>query len=136
MNHNRQSEPEPVRIDAWLWAARFFKTRALARQAIERGRVQLGGAPCKPAHAVKPGDRLRVQRGEEIFEVEVRALAAKRGSATLAQALYAESAASLAARVAASAQRQAERAGYQPPPRRPNKRARRLLRALGDIDAN
>ncbi|HET7932223.1 MAG TPA: RNA-binding S4 domain-containing protein [Rhodanobacteraceae bacterium] len=124
----------PPRIDAWLWAARFFKTRALAKQAVERGRVTLADAALKPSHAVKPGDALRITRGEETFEVEVTGLAHKRGSAAVAQTLYRESAASIAAREAARAQRRAERAGYQPPPKRPDKRARRLIRALGDLD--
>jgi len=129
-------EGEGARIDAWLWAARFFKTRSLAKQAIERGRVTITGKPCKPSSTVKVGDSLRVTRGEEIFEVEVSGLAHKRGSAALAQTLYRESEASVAARKAAIEQRRAERAGYQPPPKRPDKRARRLIRALGDIDAN
>ncbi|MGH8110798.1 MAG: RNA-binding S4 domain-containing protein [Rhodanobacteraceae bacterium] len=127
---------DQVRIDAWLCAARFFKTRALAKQAAERGRVTRAGAACKSSHVVKVGDRLRIARGDEIFEVAVRGLAHKRGSAALAQTLYRESEASMKAREAARAQRRAERAGYQPPPRRPDKRARRLLRALGDIDAS
>jgi len=129
------NEQIPVRIDAWLWAARFFKTRALAKQAVERGRVTLAGAVPKPSHALHVGDRLRVVRGEEIFEIEVIALAHKRGSAALAQTLYRESETSIKARETAREQRRAERAGYQPPPKRPDKRARRLIRALGDIDA-
>ena len=124
----------PVRVDAWLWAARFFKTRALAKQAVERGRVTIAGAACKPSHEVRVGDALRITRGEECFEVEATALAHKRGSAAVAQSLYRESAASIAAREAARAQRSAERAGFQPPPKRPDKRARRLIRALGDLD--
>ena len=128
------SDQTAIRIDAWLWAARFFKTRSLAKQAVERGRVTLAGATLKPSHAVKPGDTLRITRGGEIFEVEVAALAHKRGSAALAQTLYREADASIEAREAAREQRRAERAGYQPPAKRPDKRARRLIRALGDID--
>ena len=127
---------DQVRIDAWLWAARFFKTRALAKQAIERGRVTVDGAACKPAHTVKIGEALRIARGDETFEITVAGLAHKRGSSTLAQALYRESAASITARENAREQRRAERAGYQPPPKRPDKRARRLIRALGDFDAS
>jgi ribosome-associated heat shock protein Hsp15 len=126
---------EPVRIDAWLWAARFFKTRSLARQAVERGRVLRDGAACKPSHAVKIGDALRVARGEETFEIEVTDLAHKRGSAALAQTLYRELEDSVKSRLAARERLRAERAGFMPPPKRPDKRARRLLRALGDIDA-
>ena len=128
------SDQTATRIDAWLWAARFFKTRALAKQAVERGRVTLVEMTLKPSHAVKPGDRLRITRGEETFEVEVTALAHKRGSVALAQTLYRESEASIEAREAAREQRRAERAGFTPPPKRPDKRARRLIRALGDID--
>lgn len=124
-----------VRVDAWLWAARFFKTRALAKQAVERGRVTIGGSTCKPSHELRVGDKLRITRGEEVFEIEVAGLAHKRGSAAVAQSLYRESEASMRARAAAREQHRAERAGYQPPPRRPDKRARRLLRALGDLDS-
>lgn len=124
-----------TRIDAWLWAARFFKTRSLAKQAVERGRVAIAGASCKPAHLVRVGDSLRITRGEETFEVRVLALSGKRGSAALAQTLYRESEASVRAREDARAQRRAERGGYQPPPKRPDKRARRLIRALGDLDS-
>jgi ribosome-associated heat shock protein Hsp15 len=123
-----------IRIDAWLWAARFFKTRALAKQAVERARVTIGDAACKPSHEVRFGEKLRIKRGEETFEVEVTGLAHKRGSAAVAQTLYHESEASIKACEAAREQRRAERAGYQPPPKRPDKRARRLIRALGDID--
>jgi ribosome-associated heat shock protein Hsp15 len=127
-------DQSPVRIDAWLWAARFFKTRALAKQAVERGRVTLAGAALKPSHAVKPGDALRITRGDETFELEVTGLAHRRGSAAVAQSLYRESGMSIKARETAREQRRAERAGYQPPSKRPDKRARRLIRALGDID--
>lgn len=128
-------DDESTRIDAWLWAARFFKTRALAKQVVERGRVAIAGVACKPAHEVHVGDALRVTRGEETFEVEVTGLAHKRGSVAAAQALYREAEASIRARESLREQRRAERAGYQPPPKRPDKRARRLIRALGDIDS-
>jgi ribosome-associated heat shock protein Hsp15 len=129
------SDQSSVRVDAWLWAARFFKTRSLAKQAVERGRVTLAGAALKPSHAMKPGDALRITRGDETFEIEVTGLAHKRGSAAVAQSLYRESEASIKSREAARERRHAERASYQPPPKRPDKRARRLIRALGDIDS-
>lgn len=128
-------DPGCIRIDVWLWAARFFKTRALAKQAVERGRVRLAGASCKPSHPVRVADSLRITRGEETFEIEVLALSGKRGSVAHAQALYREAEASIRARADAREQRRAERGGYQPPPKRPDKRARRLIRALGDIDS-
>ncbi|MFN7137209.1 MAG: RNA-binding S4 domain-containing protein [Thermomonas sp.] len=124
-----------VRLDLWLWAARFFKTRALAKHAIETGKVEVGGQRAKPARGVRVGDALVVQRAEERFEIEVLALSDTRGPASVAQALYRESGASRQARAHARAQRAAERAGFQPPGTKPDKRARRLIRALGDIDA-
>ncbi|HET6913750.1 MAG TPA: RNA-binding S4 domain-containing protein [Rhodanobacteraceae bacterium] len=129
------SEQAGVRADSWLWAARFFKTRSLAKQAIEHGQVEINGAACKPSRPMHIGDRLRVRRGEESFEIEVLALSGKRGSAAVAQTLYRESESSRLAREAARERRRAERAGYQAPAGKPDKRARRLIRALGDIDS-
>lgn len=124
-----------VRLDLWLWAARFFKTRALAKQAIETGKVDVGGQRAKPARAVRIGDGLRIVRGEEIFEIVVAGLSDTRGPAPVARALYAESEGSRLAREARMAELRASRAGYQAPEQKPDKRARRLIRALGDIDA-
>ena len=126
---------DSLRLDVWLWAARFYKTRSLAKQAIETGKVEVGGQRAKPSRTVRVGDALRITRGEETFEVAVLGLSDARGPAPVAQALYAESDASRAARDAMRAQRAAERAGYRPPEGRPDRRARRLIRALGDIDA-
>ena len=131
-----QTETVPsVRLDLWLWAARFFKTRALAKHAIETGKVEIGGQRAKPARGVRVGDALQVTRLEERFEIEVLALGTVRGPASVAQTLYRESDASKQAREQVRAQRAAERAGYHPPDTKPDKRARRLIRALGDIDA-
>ena len=124
-----------VRLDLWLWAARFFKTRALAKQAIETGKVEVGGQRAKASRQVHVGDALVVARGEERFELEVRGLSDTRGPASVAQVLYAESEASRERRAAERATRAAERAGYRAPETKPDKRARRLIRALGDIDA-
>lgn len=124
-----------IRLDIWLWAARFYKTRALAKHAVETGKVDVGGQRAKPARAVRVGDALRVARAEETFEIEVLALSDTRGPAPVAQALYAESAASKQRREAQRAQRRAEAGGYRPPTGKPDKRARRLIQALGDIDA-
>jgi ribosome-associated heat shock protein Hsp15 len=126
---------EHVRLDLWLWAARFYKTRSLAKHAIETGKVDVGGQRAKPSRVVRVGDAMRVMRGEEVFEVEVRGLSDTRGPASVAQTLYVESEASRARREASRATRAAERAGYQAPETKPDKRARRLIRALGDIDA-
>ena len=124
-----------VRLDLWLWAARFFKTRSLAKQAVETGKVEAAGQRAKSSRAVRVGDVLVITRGGEVFEVEVRAPGDRRGSAAVAQTLYVESDASRQRREVALAARRAERAGYQAPQSRPDKRARRLIRALGDIDA-
>ncbi|GHB97108.1 heat shock protein 15 [Thermomonas carbonis] len=124
-----------VRLDLWLWAARFYKTRALAKHAIETGKVDVGGQRAKPSRSVRVGDALVVARGEERLEVEVVGLNTMRGPASIAQALYRESVASKLAREQARAVRAAERAGFSPPESKPDKRARRLIRALGDIDA-
>lgn len=80
-----------VRMDKWLWAARFFKTRSLAARACELGRVESNGQPAKPARAVRTGDRLQVKNDSGDFQVEVLALSEVRGPAAVAQALYRES---------------------------------------------
>lgn len=129
-------EAATIRLDLWLWAARFFRTRALAKQAIETGKIEVDGQRAKPSRGVRIGDVLVVARGEERFEVEVLGLSGTRGPASIAQALYRESDASKLAREQLRANRAAERAGYRPPDGKPDKRARRLIRALGDIDAS
>ncbi|MHB1188246.1 RNA-binding S4 domain-containing protein [Thiobacillus sp.] len=89
---------DKMRLDKWLWAARFFKTRSLATQAIDNGRVKQNGERIKPAREVKPGDRLDVQLGDADWTLTVRALAMQRGPAPVAQALYEEDPASHARR--------------------------------------
>ncbi len=119
-------EQEELRLDRWLWAARFFKTRGLAQQAIAGGHVHLNGQRVKAARAVRPGDRLEITRGDERFELRVLALAARRGPAAAARGLYEESEASLAAREAARVLRR-DLAGTRPPAARPDKRDRRRI---------
>ena len=80
---------DKVRIDKWLWAARFFKTRSLATEAVTGGRVHMDGQRVKPAKDVRVGDRLEITIGEAVFAVEVLGLADKRGPASQAQGLYA-----------------------------------------------
>ena len=126
---------EGVRLDVWLWATRFFKTRALAKQAIEAGRVEVNRAAGKPARTIRIGDRLKITRGEDRYEIEVAALVSRRGSAAVAQQCFRETDASRAAREGAAQQRRFAAAGYTKPASKPDKRARRLIRALGDIDA-
>ncbi|MES5815759.1 RNA-binding S4 domain-containing protein [Pseudoxanthomonas sp. Soil82] len=127
--------PNPVRLDVWLWAARFFRTRSLAKQAVETGKVDVAGQRPKSSRAVRVGDTLQVTRGEEVFDVVVLDLSDTRGPAPVAQALYAETDASRARREQQRLQRAAMRDGYRPPEHKPDKRARRLIQALGDIDA-
>jgi ribosome-associated heat shock protein Hsp15 len=134
--HSGRAAEASVRIDVWLWAARFFRTRTLARQAVETGKVEVGGQRPKPSRAVRVGDAMRVARGDDVFEVEVLGLSDDRGPAPVAQALYRESEASRTAREEALKLRKAARDGFRPPEGRPDKRARRLIRALGDIDAS
>jgi ribosome-associated heat shock protein Hsp15 len=131
----QESSSHAVRLDIWLWAARFFRTRSLAKQAVETGKVDVGGQRAKSSRAVRVGDVLVIARGDEAYEIEVRGISDQRGSAPVAQALYVESEASRLRREAAATQRRAERTGYQAPQSKPDKRARRLIRALGDIDA-
>ena len=119
-------EQDDVRLDRWLWAARFFKTRGLAQEAISGGHVHLNGQRAKAARGVRPGDRLDISRGAERFEVEVVALAARRSSAATARTLYQETAASVAAREAVRQLRR-DLAGSRPPATRPDKRARRRI---------
>ena len=119
-----------MRIDKWLWAARFFKTRSLAQHAVAGGRVKLGGDRIKPAHAVKPGDALSVRIEEIEWQVIVRGLSERRGPAPEAKKLYEESAASVTERLRLMDLR---RWGTEPASRlkgRPTKRDRRLLEKL------
>ena len=124
-----------VRIDLWLWATRFFKTRSLAKQAIEAGKIEINGQGCKPSRAVHVGDRLHVTRGDERFEIQAAALSERRGPASVAQQLYRETDESIARRLAEREQKRLANAGFQAPKSKPDKRARRLIQALGDIDA-
>jgi ribosome-associated heat shock protein Hsp15 len=124
-----------VRIDLWLWAARFYKTRSLAKQAIESSRVEIDGQPVKPSRTVRIGDVWHVRRGDELFEVEVLQLSDKRASATVAQTLYRESPESIERRAAEREKKRMEATGYRAPAGKPDKRARRLIQALGDLDA-
>jgi ribosome-associated heat shock protein Hsp15 len=84
-----------VRIDKWLWAARFFKTRSLATDAVDRGRVRLGGDAIKPSRTVKRDDKLTIDNGSNAWEVVVTGISDQRGSATIAAKLYEETAASI-----------------------------------------
>ncbi|MCW8917726.1 MAG: S4 domain-containing protein [Gammaproteobacteria bacterium] len=118
---------DKVRLDKWLWAARFFKTRALATEAINGGHVHLNGSRVKPSRPLLIGDRLTIRKGADSYEVTVLQLADKRGSATLARELYAEEEAARLKREQLAEQRRLEMAMQPHPPRRPDKKGRRQI---------
>jgi ribosome-associated heat shock protein Hsp15 len=120
-----------VRIDKWLWAARFFKTRSLATDAVDGGKVRVNGDRIKPARPVKVGDRLDIDNGSTEWEVVVRDLAEKRGSAAIAQTLYAETEQSIANRQQKAEQRRYFREPSADIKGRPTKRDRRQMDRSG-----
>jgi ribosome-associated heat shock protein Hsp15 len=119
-----------VRIDKWLWAARFFKTRSMAERACELGRVQSDGNACKPAHAVKVGDRLQIKTEGGLFQIDVLGLSETRGPAPVAQLLYRETEESREARRKAAEDRKAAPQFDFQHEGRPSKRDRRQLGKL------
>jgi ribosome-associated heat shock protein Hsp15 len=124
--------PARERLDKWLWAARFFKTRSLAAAAVAGGKVRLDGVPVKPAREVKPGDELEIAVGEQRWTVVVRGLNEQRRPAPEARLLYEETAASISRRT-----EQAELRKLAPAPGaelrgRPTKRAGRLIRRFSE----
>jgi ribosome-associated heat shock protein Hsp15 len=116
-----------VRIDKWLWAARFFKTRALASKACELGRIQSNGQPAKPAREVRIGSMLRITNDGGDFEIEVLALSDVRGPASVAQTLYRETEASRELRQKVATEKRAMREFEILPTARPSKRDRRRI---------
>jgi ribosome-associated heat shock protein Hsp15 len=122
--HAPPDSPAGLRVDKWLWCARFFRSRGLAQAAVEAGHVQVNGERVKPARAVRVGDRLRITRERERFEVEVAGIPARRGPATEARLHYRETPESEAARATA---REFDRLGGPMSGGRPDKRERRDL---------
>lgn len=118
---------DTTRIDKWLWAARFFKTRSLASDAVERGKVRFNGDRTKPSHNVKAGDTLLIDNGATEWEVVICGIAEKRGSAAVAQTLYGETAASVEKRRLTTEQHHFFREPASALKGRPTKRDRRLL---------
>jgi ribosome-associated heat shock protein Hsp15 len=116
-----------VRLDRWLWAARFVKTRALAVAVIDAGHVQVNGERAKRARPVGPGDRVRIRQGPFEHLVTVRAVSARRGPAAAARALYEEDPASRARREAQAARLKAAPAAFYDGKGRPTKKQRREL---------
>ena len=124
---------DSVRLDKWLWAARFFKTRSMSQAAIKGGHVDINGQRAKPSRLVRVGDRLRITRSEFVFDIEVLDLSERRLSAPLARELYAESEASQKAREEKIEQNRLLRSqGDTAPQGRPDKRQRRQIKRLRD----
>ena len=123
---------EKMRLDKWLWAARFFKTRSLATQAIEQGRVKLNGDRVKPAREIKPHDRLDVQVGDFVWTLTVRMLSMQRGPAPVAQKLYEEAPDSLARRQQQANERKLVTRPEAGIKGRPTKRDRRQIHRFTD----
>ncbi len=117
-----------MRIDKWLWAARFYKTRALAAEAVSGGRVWLNGVRTKPARALKIGDRLEINKDGYTYVIDVCELSGRRGPAAVAQSLYSELQESIDRRERQREHHRMAAAVAPHPMRRPDKRARRILR--------
>ncbi|WP_446007792.1 RNA-binding S4 domain-containing protein [Candidatus Electrothrix sp.] len=125
---NKDTQDTAVRLDKWLWAARFFKTRSLASKAVSGGHVHLNGKRVKPSRLVQGGEQLRIKRGTEEYIVIILALSARRGPAKVAQTLYEETEESQAQREQAREQRRLVKASASRPEGRPDKRDRRKIR--------
>jgi ribosome-associated heat shock protein Hsp15 len=123
---------QTVRIDKWLWAARFFKTRSLATDAVDSGKVRLGEERIKPARAVHIGDELSIDNGSDLWDVTVLDLSDQRAAAPIARQLYAESVDSIARREHEAERRRLFREPSDAFHGRPTKRDRRLLGKLGE----
>jgi ribosome-associated heat shock protein Hsp15 len=118
---------EPLRLDKWLWAARFYKTRSLARQAIDGGHVRANGTSAKPSRPARVGDIVEIKRGEQAMECTIRALSHFRGPASVAANLYEETPASVERREREAARRHGQTDPQRPGGARPTKRQRRTL---------
>lgn len=119
-----------MRLDKWLWAARFFKTRPLASAAVSGGKVRLNGQRCKPGRIIEVGNLLTIQKGNQMWEVAVRSLPKQRRPARETHLYYTETTESQIRRQAQMAQMQAEREAYTPSEHKPDKRNRRLIHAF------
>jgi len=125
----------PTRLDKWLWAARFFKTRTIAREAVSGGKVHHNGNRAKPGRSLNIGDELRIQRGEEEYTINVVELSIRRGPAVVAQTLYEEAEESRSRREQLAKQRKLEHQQHATRERRPDKRQRRrIVRFKQDFD--
>lgn len=118
---------EDIRLDKWLWAARFYKTRAQAVEAVNGGHVHINGQRVKPSKGVHVGDEVKISKTPYVYVITVTALSGKRGSATIARTLYEEDAESLQQRETLQEQRKLLSAANPQPKRRPDKRERRKI---------
>jgi ribosome-associated heat shock protein Hsp15 len=135
MNYRIDTEPGArLRIDKWLWAARFFKTRSLAADAVEKGRVRIGGATVKPSKDVRVGDSVEIQIEQVLWQLEVLGICDVRGPATVAQTLYAETAEGREKRLAEQDRRRTYREPAASMHGRPTKRDRRVIDKLSGGD--
>ncbi|WP_246796810.1 RNA-binding S4 domain-containing protein [Burkholderia perseverans] len=133
MNYRISTEPgAKLRIDKWLWAARFFKTRSLAADAVEKGRVRIGGVPVKPSKDVRVGDRVEVTIDTAVWQVDVLGICDLRGPAAIAQTLYAETGEGRAKRLAELERRRHYREPAAELHGRPTKRDRRIIDKLSN----
>jgi ribosome-associated heat shock protein Hsp15 len=128
---NRDNQDTSVRLDKWLWAARFFKTRTLAKSAIENGKVLIDGQKCKPSRTIGGNETLSIRRGDEVIEVVVVMLSEQRRGAPEAQKLYQETSESIARREQLAADRKVLR-DSMPISVRPNKKQRRQIHKFLD----
>lgn len=128
---NRDNQDTSVRLDKWLWAARFFKTRTLAKSAIENGKVLIDGQKCKPSRTIGGNETLSIRRSDEVIEVVVVMLSEQRRGAPEAQKLYQETSESIARREQLTAKRKALR-DSMPISVRPNKKQRRQIHKFLD----
>ena len=126
----KKKESQDTRLDLWLWAARFFKTRSLAKTAIDGGKIRLNGNKAKPSRFVSLGDEIKISQSASQVSVIVNALSSRRESASIAQGLYRETDESVELREKIVARRKMERAGLKVPNRRPGKHDRQALRDL------
>jgi len=121
-----------IRLDKWLWAARFYKTRSMATEAVNGGHVHVNSQRCKASKNVLVGDEIRIKKSGTQFTVVVKMLSEKRGSATQARELYSETEQSIEQRELSSVQRKLNALANPHPTRKPDKRQRRQLRAWQD----
>ena len=131
---SKATTADKVRLDKWLWAARFFKTRRLAKEAIDGGKVRCGGQRVKAAKEITVGENLTIRQGVAEKDVRVTALSDQRRSATEAAALYEETAASIALRVQLAAERKAGSAGFVPSEHKPSKKERRQIHKFQNLN--